>query len=90
MTTRMPPPVELGHSFTGTLRRVMTQRNDFNLEFDNPTGLRTVMGFALPEGQRGLVWTDDQKMNLPHQCRSLEGVSPHAAPAALGPAVPAG
>lgn len=29
-------------------------------------------------------------MNLPHQCRSLEGVSPHAAPAALGPTVPAG
>lgn len=64
MTIIMPPPIELGHSFPGTLRRVMLQRSEFDLEFDNPTGLRTVMGFALPEWQRGLVWTDEQKVKF--------------------------
>lgn len=43
MNVKMPPPLEMGHTFPGTLKRVMTQRSEFDPRFDNPTGLRATV-----------------------------------------------
>ncbi|PZO72258.1 MAG: hypothetical protein DI629_20975 [Mesorhizobium amorphae] len=56
-----------------------------------PKGVR---GVSLGECERACAENDAcaaySYMNLPHQSRRLEGVSPQAARAAFGPTVPAG
>lgn len=61
---KMPPRVDLGRPSATTMghpmnnrRNALAQPNEFN-----PHGLRTIMGYNLPIWQRGLVWTQAQKI----------------------------
>ena len=59
---RMPNPVRLGQHMSSTAGSPI-----FNWrEKQNPNhfGYREVMGYFLPPWQRGLVWTQDQKVKL--------------------------
>jgi hypothetical protein len=57
-TRKMPDRVQLGQSFNGPMMAATRFAKGDN--FDNPEGLRTVLGWLLPPWQRGFVWTDDQ------------------------------
>lgn len=61
LNTVMPKPVRLGEH----MQTVMISPYD-NWEKGKPDklGRRTVMGYALPSWQRGLVWTDEQMVKL--------------------------
>lgn len=58
----MPDRVDLGRSFTSTLAHCMGQYTEWKAGKVDAQGRRTVMGFVLPSWQRGLVWTNDQKV----------------------------
>lgn len=61
---KMPSRIDLGRSFASTMAHPMNRWKEAaqKPEEFNPHGLRTVMGFNLPRWQRGLVWTDKQKI----------------------------
>jgi hypothetical protein len=63
---RMPDRVNLGKSYASTMAAPMGKRQDHaaNAYKDRRDGERTVMGFYLPSWQRGLVWSDAQKIAL--------------------------
>lgn len=58
--------VDLGQNRLFTLGHAMNQYDTWRKhpETENPSGLRTVMGFALPTWQRGLVWTEAQSISF--------------------------
>lgn len=58
----MPEKLELGHNFASCIGEAMLHMEDD--DEPNPLGLRKVMGFFLPEWQRGLVWSEDQNIKL--------------------------
>ena len=62
---KMPERVRLGNFMQSVMLQPMMQRSRWLSDGKpNPHGLRVVMGYYLPEWQRGLVWTDAQKIAL--------------------------
>jgi hypothetical protein len=61
---KMPQRLDLGRPSSATMAFPMGNLRDAieNPSKFNPRGQRTVMGFILPSWQRGLVWTDAQKI----------------------------
>lgn len=71
MTTKipnrlMPERVRLGNPMQSTMSQPIYHYNHWkeNPEEANPTGRRTVMGYVLPDWQRGLVWSKDQMISF--------------------------
>lgn len=64
MTTNrlMPIPISLGQHMASTVCAPMY--NWIDKDRDNPLGYREVMGYFLPPWQRGLVWSQEQKIKL--------------------------
>lgn len=62
MTGLMPRQTDLGRSYTSTMAHPMGQYRDWKAGKINARANRTVMGFVLPSWQRGLVWTEAQKI----------------------------
>lgn len=63
----MPKRVDLGKSYASTMSLPMAQQQNFVADeygVGNPSGLRVVMGYFLPTWQRGLVWTEAQKVSF--------------------------
>lgn len=58
----MPDRAELGQMFSGPMCSATRFQN--RDKFDNPRGLRSVLGWLLPPWQRGFVWTDDQSIRF--------------------------
>jgi hypothetical protein len=60
----MPPRINLGKHYNSTMAACMGRYKDWQEkpQESNPFGYRTVMGFNLPSWQRGLVWTERQKI----------------------------
>ncbi|NDV51524.1 DUF262 domain-containing protein [Salipiger sp. PrR003] len=56
----MPEKMHLGDHHNSILRQSKGFRD--NHEFPNPTGLRMIMGFKIPEWQRPLVWSREQSI----------------------------
>lgn len=68
MTDRlMPNQLDFGRSFDGCMGEPMLHRENFSKDYKED-GRRVVMGFYLPEWQRGLVWTQEQKVKLIESC----------------------
>lgn len=64
-TTRvMPRQIDFGRHFTSTMAHCMGQYAEWKAGKIDAKGRRTVMGFVLPDWQRGLVWTDTQKIRF--------------------------
>lgn len=61
---KMPAPIDYGRASSGLIGAIMMKEKDFEAKYDNPTGGRTVMGFAVPSWQRPLVWSDEQKIKF--------------------------
>lgn len=62
---KMPDRVNLGEHVQSVMLSPMHQRDNWIKNgMPNPHNLRVVMGYYLPEWQRGLVWTDAQKIAL--------------------------
>jgi hypothetical protein len=59
---RMPPRINLGKHAATSMAHCMMQYNEWKAGKVNTHGRRTVMGFVLPDWQRGLVWTEQQKI----------------------------
>jgi hypothetical protein len=61
-TRHMPDRVNLGRAVMSTMALPMLQWSDWKTSpnVENPSGLRTIMGYALPTWQRGLVWSEVQ------------------------------
>lgn len=59
---RMPNKVELGQPRASTMGAPMMQLSTWQRQ--PPSAGRYVMGFRLPEWQRGLVWTKRQKISF--------------------------
>jgi len=61
---KMPERVRLGNAVASTMAHAMGKKRDWavNTYGDRRDGERVVMGFYLPKWQRGLVWTDAQKI----------------------------
>lgn len=62
---RMPDRVNLGQHCATAMASPMAQRRDYledRYQTGNPLNLRVVMGYFLPTWQRGLVWTEAQKI----------------------------
>lgn len=63
MTERlMPNPRDLGRYFQSCIGEAILNYEEFDIS--ESRGLRSVMGFLLPEWQRGIVWTEDQNVRL--------------------------
>lgn len=60
----MPKPIDYGRASSGVIGAITSKVQDFDPRYDNPTGGRTVMGFAVPTWQRPLVWSDEQKIKF--------------------------
>lgn len=60
----IPPRLNLGRPFASTMAHCMAQYRDWKEGKIETHGRRTVMGFVLPDWQRGLVWTQEQKVAL--------------------------
>lgn len=60
----MPERVNLGRSYTSTLAHCMGQYRDWLDGRVDTKGRRTIMGFVLPDWQRGLVWSLAQKISF--------------------------
>lgn len=63
---RMPGRLNLGAHYASPMATPMRRLSEWrgNPAGANPHGLRTVMGFCLPTWQRGLVWTERQKVSF--------------------------
>jgi hypothetical protein len=68
MTERlMAPKLNLGQYGNTPMSLPMTQYFEHlkgESDFPNPKGLRTIMGFPVPEWQRPLVWTREQSIRF--------------------------
>jgi len=68
MTERlMPPKLDLGEYVQTSMRNPMVRYEEHlegHSDFPNPKGLRTIMGFPVPEWQRDLVWTRAQSIRF--------------------------
>lgn len=64
--TVMPPRVDLGRGFDGSMGEAMLHWETNNEP--NPQELRSVMGYFLPSWQRGLVWSEQQQVKLLESC----------------------
>lgn len=58
----MPERMQLGQHMSSVMCQPIYQWKDKDVP--NPCGYRTVMGYFLPDWQRPLVWTDEQKVRL--------------------------
>lgn len=58
-TRRMPPRLNLGRQYASVMSGPML---NWRNAVPSPHGLRSVMGYYLPTWQRGLVWTEAQKI----------------------------
>ena len=60
----MPETVNLGRAYASPMATAMGQLRAWreSPEKENPHGRRTVMGYCLPTWQRGLVWSEQQKI----------------------------
>lgn len=62
---KMPEQVRLGQHMHSAMIQPMHKREKWlEAGSPNPHGLRVVMGYFLPEWQRGLVWSEAQKIAL--------------------------
>lgn len=63
---RMPRPVDLGEPLSFTLGYPLHHREKYlaDPEGQNPTGLRVVMGFAIPTWQRPIVWDEARQVRF--------------------------
>lgn len=59
---KMPPRINLGKHANTSMAHCMMQYRNWKAGDVNTHGRRTVMGFVLPDWQRGLVWTEQQKI----------------------------
>lgn len=59
---KMPSKIDLGRQLSGCMGEVI-HHNEKREEL-NPLGLRVVMGYFLPTWQRGLVWSEAQKISF--------------------------
>lgn len=64
ITVRMPRQLDLGQSASTTMAHAMGQYRYWREGEVEAHGRRTVMGFVLPDWQRGLVWTKAQKVSF--------------------------
>lgn len=60
----MPPRIDLGRQYSSTMAACMGQYRDWRDGKVDTHGRRTVMGYVLPDWQRGLVWTKVQKVSF--------------------------
>lgn len=60
----MPRPVDLGRQYASTMAQCMSQYRQWKAGEIETHGQRTVMGFVLPDWQRGHVWTRQQDIAL--------------------------
>lgn len=63
----MPDRINLGKQYATSMASPMGRLRDFHEDrygTGNPLGLRVVMGYFLPKWQRGLVWTEAQKISF--------------------------
>ena len=60
----MPKPVDLGRLMNGCMGEPIINYEDKGNYNQNPQGLRTVMGYNVPDWQRPLVWSMDQNVKL--------------------------
>jgi hypothetical protein len=58
----IPPRIDLGKNMASTMAQCMGQYRHWKEGEVESHGRRTVMGFVLPDWQRGLVWTEAQKV----------------------------
>lgn len=58
----MPQQVDLGQPFASTMAAPMGQYKSWKAGEVEAHGRRTIMGYVLPDWQRGLVWTQAQKI----------------------------
>lgn len=59
----MPSQVNLGQNNATTMGAILLRAKSTD-PADNPAGLRTVMGFPIPNWQRQIVWTDEQRIRF--------------------------
>jgi hypothetical protein len=64
IVSAIPPRLDLGKSASTTMAHCMGQLRHFRDGEIETHGRRTVMGFVLPDWQRGLVWTKGQKISF--------------------------
>ena len=62
--TRMPRQLDLGQSVSTTMAHAMGQHKSWKAGEVVTHGRRTIMGFVLPDWQRGLVWSQQQKVSF--------------------------
>ena len=61
----MPERINLGQQANFSIGEITHKRNDYLLgNMQNPHGHRELMHFLLPTWQRGLVWTQEQKIKF--------------------------
>jgi len=58
----MPPRIDLGKHASTTMAHCMSQYKSWKAGEVETHGRRTVMGYVLPDWQRGLVWSEGQKV----------------------------
>lgn len=62
---KMPSTYNLGRHQHTTVGFAISRREQYQEgRYDNPKNLRVVMGFMLPEWQRGLVWSEAQQISF--------------------------
>ncbi len=61
MDKLMPDPVALGEQQAGVISFIITVKRD---EMFAPNGVRQVMGFNIPEWQRGITWSEAQQISF--------------------------
>lgn len=62
MKSQIPSRIDLGRSYTSPMAQCMGQYKEWKAGKVETHGRPTVMGFVLPDWQRGLVWTNEQKV----------------------------
>lgn len=63
---RMPDSFNMGQGFNTVLHALIVHRRSVeeDPEYYNPLGRSTLMGYVIPEWQRPLVWTQEQKIKF--------------------------
>jgi len=58
----IPPRINLGRAVSSTMSQCLGQYRRWQCGEVETHGRRTVMGFVIPDWQRGLVWSQSQKI----------------------------
>lgn len=69
LVSRFPRPFDMGKEFATLLGAPIHNYTVYNTDpeerdYMNPLGLRTIMGYVIPEWQRPLVWTQEQSIRF--------------------------